>query len=128
MAQRAYSGNPWEESFGYCRALRIGDIIYVSGTTARGAQGEVVGKGDAYAQSVRCLEIISTALSELGADMSCVVRTGIYVTDISGRAEVARAHAAVFGESPPTSTFVEVSALAHPDMLVEIEATAHATS
>ena len=72
--ERAFSGNPWEKSFGYCRAVRAGDTIYVSGTAARGEQGEVVAAGDMYAQSVRCLEIISNALEKLGGDLSRVVR------------------------------------------------------
>jgi isochorismate pyruvate lyase len=122
--ERVESGNPWEESYGYCRALRAGNTVYVSGTAARGEQGEVPGGGDMYAQAVRCLEIISTALQKLGADFSAVVRTVVYVTDISRREEVARAHHEAFGNHPPASTLVEVTALAHPEMLIEIEVTA----
>ena len=122
--ERAFSGNPWEQSFGYCRAVRAGDTIYVSGTAARGEQGGVVAAGDMHAQAVRCLEIISNALEKLGGDLSRVVRTVVYVTDISRREEVARAHHGAFGEHPPASTLVEVGALAHPEMLVEIEVTA----
>ena len=121
---RVQTGNPWEKSFGYCRAVRAGNTIYVSGTAARGEDGGVAGVGDIHAQSVRCLQIISGALGQLGGDFSHVVRTVVYVTDISLREEVARAHQAAFGAHPPASTLVEVKALALPEMLVEIEVTA----
>ena len=122
--ERVHTGNPWEESFAYCRAVRAGNTIYVAGTAARAEDGGVVGVGDMHAQAKRCLEIISGALGRLGGDFSNVVRTVVYVTDIARREELARAHHEAFGGHPPASTLVEVRALAMPEMLVEIEATA----
>lgn len=122
--ERVQTGNPWEETFGYCRAVRAGNTIYVAGTAARAEDGGVAGVGDMHAQAVRCLEIISGALEKLGGNFSDVVRTVVYVTDISRRDELARAHGEAFGAHPPASTLVEVKALALPEMLVEIEVTA----
>jgi isochorismate pyruvate lyase len=121
--ERVHTGG-WEETYGYCRALRAGNTIYVAGTAARAEDGGVAGEGDMYAQAKRCLDIISSALGKLGGDFSNVVRTVVYVTDIGRRDELARAHHEAFGEHPPASTLVEVKALAMPEMLVEIEATA----
>ncbi len=122
--QRTYSGAPWESQVGYCRAIRAGDHVYVTGTAPVAEGGGVHAPGDAYAQARRCLEIIRRALNDLGADCECVVRTRMFVTDISRWAEFGRAHAEVFAEHPPTTTMVEVKALIHPDMLIEIEADA----
>ena len=118
------SGAPWESRVGYCRAVRIGAHIAVSGTAPVGDDGEVVGVGDAYAQARRCIEIIQHALGELGAGLADVVRTRMFVTDISHWQKVGQAHGEAFGEIRPATTLVEVTALIDPDMLVEIEADA----
>jgi enamine deaminase RidA (YjgF/YER057c/UK114 family) len=122
-----HTGAPWESIVGYCRAVRIGAHVAVTGTAAVGENGEVVGVGDANVQTRRCLEIIEKALKDAGASLSDVVRTRIYVTDISQWEAVGRAHGDVFGEVYPATTMVEVSALIDPDMLVEIEADAIVT-
>jgi len=119
-----HTGAPWEAIVGYCRAVRVGQHVAVTGTAAVGENGEVVGVGDANAQTRRCLEIIERALKDAGASLADVVRTRIYVTDISQWEAVGRAHGEVFGEVYPATTMVEVSALIDPDMLVEIEADA----
>ncbi len=119
--QRKFSGAPAEPKFGYCRALRSGDRILVSGTAAYDAQGNVVQPGNMYAQSVRCLEIIQDAIEALGGKLDHVVRSRIYVTDIKRADEVGRAHAVAFGKHPPTATMVEVTALIDPALVVEIE-------
>ena len=121
--QRVFSGAPWESRVGYCRALRTGNRIFVTGT-ASVEDGAVYAPGDAYAQTRRCLEIIRNALAELGAEMSDVVRTRLFVTDISRWQEYGRAHGELFAEHPPTTTMVEVAALIDPEMLIEIEADA----
>lgn len=121
--QRVYSGAPWEAEVGYCRALRTGNRIFVTGTAAV-TDGAVHAPGDAYAQTRRCLEIVESALGELGADLSQVVRTRLFVTDISRWREYGQAHGEVFAEHPPTTTMVEVRALIDPEMLVEVEADA----
>ena len=118
------SGAPWESAVGYCRAVRVGPHIMVSGTAPVGDGGEVVGKGDAYAQARRCIEVIETALEKAGAGLEHVVRTRMYVTDIERWPEVARAHQEAFGNVMPATTMVEVSRLIDPAMLVEIEADA----
>lgn len=124
QVERVFSGAPWEEQVGYCRALRAGNRIFVTGTAPVAEGGGVHAPGDAYAQTRRCLEIVRGALEELGANMSDVVRTRIFVTDISRWKEYGRAHGEVFGEHPCATTMVEVSRLIEPDMLVEIEADA----
>lgn len=118
------SGAPWEPLVGYSRAVRVGNFVAVSGSAAVGDNGEIVGEGDAYAQAVRCIEVISAALQKTGAEMRHVIRTRIFVTDISLWEDVARAHQEAFGESPPATSMVEVSKLIDPRMLVEIEANA----
>jgi isochorismate pyruvate lyase len=122
--QRAYSNAPWESEIGYCRAVRAGEHIYVTGTAPVADDGGVFAPGDGYAQARRCLEIIQRALNELGADLSHVVRTRMFVTDIQRWAEYGRAHREFFAAHPPATTMVEVRALIHPDMLIEIEADA----
>ncbi|MFT4759197.1 MAG: enamine deaminase RidA (YjgF/YER057c/UK114 family) [Paraglaciecola sp.] len=117
------SGAPWEDIVGYSRAVRIGNIIEVAGTTAT-VNGEVVGKDDAYAQTVQIFEIIQTALIEAGATMENVVRTRMFVTDISKWEEIGRAHGDFFRNIKPATTMVEVKGLISPDLLIEIEATA----
>ena len=118
------SGAPWEASVGYCRAVRTGPHISVSGTAPLGPDGAVVGVGDPYAQAKRCIEIIAAALAEAGAGLEHVVRTRMFVTDISQWEAIGRAHGEAFGDIRPATSMVEVSALIDPDMLVEIEADA----
>ena len=119
--QRVFSGAPWEGKVGYCRAIRAGNTIYVSGTAPLGEDGRCFAPGDAYAQTRRCLEIIRGALQELGADLRDVVRTRMFVTDISRWAEYGRAHGELFADHPPATSMIEVKSLIDPDMLIEIE-------
>jgi enamine deaminase RidA (YjgF/YER057c/UK114 family) len=121
---RTYSGAPWEAKVGYCRALRAGDHIYVTGTAPVDDWGKCFAPGDAYAQTKRCLEIIRRALQDLSADLDCVVRTRMFVTDISRWEAYGQAHGEAFGGHPPATTMVEVKALIDADMLIEIEADA----
>ena len=118
------TGAPWEETVGYCRAVRVGNHIAVSGTAPVGEDGEVVGVGDAYVQARRCIEIIERALREAGAGLEHVVRTRMFVTDISQWEAVGKAHGEAFAAIRPATSMVEVRALIDPDMLVEIEADA----
>ena len=121
------TGAPWEKTVGYCRAVRVGDRIAVSGTAPVGDDGEVVGVGDAYVQARRCIEIIERALGEAGAGLEHVVRTRMFVTDISQWEAIGKAHGEAFGAIRPATSMVEVRALIDPDMLVEIEADAIVT-
>ncbi|ADU47846.1 RidA family protein [Intrasporangium calvum] len=123
MRQQVSTGSAWERHVGYSRAVRVGDTIHVAGTTAV-RDGAVVGGGDAYLQTKAVLEIIVAALAELGASPVDVVRTRIFVTDITRWEEIGRAHGEVFGASRPAATMVQVSALIDPVLLVEIEADA----
>lgn len=122
--RRTFSGAPWEGEFAYCRALRVGDTIVVSGTAPVAADGSVHAPGDAHAQAARCLEIVAGALADLGAGLADVVRTRMFVTDVNRWPEFARAHREAFADHPPATTMVEVARLIHPDMLIEIEADA----
>lgn len=122
--ERSFSKAPWETEIGYCRALRAGDHIYVTGTAPVAEGGGVEAPGDGYAQARRCFAIIRHALRDLGADLSHVVRTRMFVTDIKRWAEFGRAHREFFGAHPPATTMVEVRSLIHPDMLIEVEADA----
>lgn len=124
--ERTFSGATWEARVGYCRALRAGSHIYVTGTAPVAEGGGVHAPGDAYAQARRCFEIIERALEDLGADMTCVTRTRLFVTDISRWEEFGRAHREFFGDHPPTTAMIEVKALIDPGMLIEIEADAYA--
>lgn len=122
--QHLSTGTPWEPLVGYARAVRVGAAIYVSGTTATDAQGQLVASGDPYGQTVQIIRNIQQALQGLGGDLHHVVRTRIYVTNIAHWQDVGRAHATFFAAIRPAATLVEVHRLINPDMLVEIEADA----
>ena len=121
---RVSSSSPYEPLIGFSRAVRVGDTVYVSGTVAWGPDGNLVGPGDVYAQAKQAMANIEAALRQAGATLQDVVRTRIYLTDISHWEEAARAHREAFGDVRPASSLLEVSRLAGPEMLVEIEAVA----
>ncbi len=122
--QKYSSGAKWESIVGYSRAVCVGDRIYVTGTTATDENGEIVGVGDAYLQTVQVIKNIERALKALGATLENVVRTRMFVTDISRWEEYGKAHGEFFGSVLPATTMVEVSKLIDADMLIEIEADA----
>ncbi|MEW6499288.1 MAG: RidA family protein [Cyanobacteriota bacterium] len=124
QVERIFSGAPWESQVSYCRAIKIGHHIYVSGTAPIDDAGKIVAPGDAYAQAKRCLEIIQTSLQALGAGCRHIVRTRMFVTDISRWAEFGKAHHEFFAEYPPVTSMLEVKSLIDPTMLIEIEADA----
>ncbi len=122
--KRSFSGAPWESVVGYCRAIRVGHTIAVTGTASVDEKGEVFAVGAPYEQAKRCLETIERAIRPLGATRENIIRTRIFVTDISKWKEFGRAHGEFFKDHPPTTTMVEVKSLIDPKMLVEIEADA----
>ena len=127
MAQieRVASNAPWEPIFGYVRKVKAGNWLAISGTTATDERGMILGPGQMYVQARQALENIRHHIESAGFHLADVIRTRVFVTDISRFAEVARAHQEMFGENPPASTLVEVKRLVHPDMLIEIEVDAY---
>ena len=125
--QRYFSGTKWESIVGYSRAVKVGERIYVTGTTATDENGAIVGVGDAYAQTAQTIRNIERALKALDASLENVVRTRMFVTDISRWEEYGRAHGEFFADSPPTTSMIEVKSLIDPRMLIEIEADAVVT-
>jgi enamine deaminase RidA (YjgF/YER057c/UK114 family) len=126
--RRLNSNAPWEPIFGYARAVKAGEWLLISGTTSFDAQGVLVGRGQIYAQARQAIENIEAVLERAGMALSNVVRTRIFLTQIGDFEAVARAHRESFGANPPAATVVEVRRLVHPDMLIEIEADAYASS
>lgn len=124
--EKYLSGAKWESIVGYSRAIRVGEHVYVTGTTATGEDGAIVGSGDAYRQTVQCILNIERALKNFDLGLEHIVRTRMFVTDISRWEEFGRAHGEYFHEILPAATMVEVSRLIDPDMLIEIEADAEA--
>ncbi|MCB0368062.1 MAG: RidA family protein [Bdellovibrionales bacterium] len=123
--QRVFSGAPWEKKVGYCRVLKAGNNIYITGTAPIDEKGQTLKTKDAYKQARRCFEIIRDSLKKIDVPMSKIVRTRMFVTDISLWEEFGRAHEEFFIEHPPTTSMIEVKGLIDPDMLIEIEADAY---
>jgi enamine deaminase RidA (YjgF/YER057c/UK114 family) len=125
VIRRVSSRTPWEPVVGYCRAVAAGDWIFVSGCTSTGEDGQFVHEGDAAAQTRRCIANVEAALAGLGATLADVVRTRMFVTDISRWEEYGREHGAAFAAAPPATSMIGISALVDPRMLIEIEAVAY---
>ncbi len=123
--KRIFTGAPWEKKVGYCRVLKAGDHVYVTGTAPVDKDGKTFASGDGYQQAKKCFEIIQSSLAKLDVPMSKIVRTRMFVTDISRWEEFGRAHAEFFSEHPPTTSMLEVKGLIDPEMLIEIEADAY---
>lgn len=126
--ERVASNTPWEPIFGYVRKVKAGNWLAVSGTTATDERGMIVGGGQMYVQARQALANIKHHVESAGFTLADVIRTRVFVTDISRFAEIARAHKEMFGDNPPASTLVEVKRLVHPDMLIEIEVDAVRTA
>jgi len=121
---KTFSGTPWEPKVGYARAVQVGDTVFVSGTTGTDPSGKVLAPGDVYAQTVQAVRNIESALNRLGLSLEHVVRTRVYLTQIDRWEEAAKAHVEFFGEVHPATSFIGVSRLIDPEMLVEVEAVA----
>jgi len=124
VIKRTFTGAPWEKAVGYCRAVRSGSFIAISGTTSVNPDGSVHGAGEAYQQALRCFELIEKALNELHTNRKSIVRTRMFVTDISNWKEFGRAHAEFFADNPPATSMIEVKALINSQLLIEVEADA----
>lgn len=121
MKQKISSGSEWESKVGYSRAVKTGNLIFVSGTTSIGENGDIIGKGDVYQQTKQCILNIERALKKAGASLEDVVRTRTFITDMDEWEAFGKAHGEFFGEINPAATLVEISRLIHPDLMVEIE-------
>lgn len=124
LFKRVFSSAPWEKKVGYCRVLKAGDHVYVTGTAPIEDNGITHAPGDAYKQAKKCLEIIRSSLAQLDVPLSKVVRTRMFVTDISKWEHFGKAHAEFFADNPPTTSMLEVKGLIDPQMMIEIEAEA----
>ena len=120
--ERVFTSAPWEKKVGYCRAIKAGNQIFVTGTAPVDEDGKTFEPGNPYGQAQKCIEIIEKSLQELGESLSCITRTRMFVTDITKWEEFGKAHAEFFGENPPSTTMVEVKSLISADMMIEIEA------